>query len=233
MLNYNAYLEKVYPYRESVWQREGKGPVWKVGKFLGLRIAYLLYQMHFSANMLDALGFVLSIIAFTLLNVGPTHPAPWLSGILLLHSHTLIDFIDGSLARAKDESSDIGSYLDNVGPDISRVLLLIFLAMKSEHTFLLLPASFSAYVLIFLVKRTWDNVPPPKFMPWTRKIFCHPMGPISGRILLGLIPTILAVFVAAPHLLPPFSFSLTVFYIVMAFYWLFLCTFSNNARKDS
>ena len=226
-MTYPQYLEKVYPYKDSVWKREGKGPVWKIGKFLGLRIAYFLHLIHFSANVLDILGFVISLTSLTLLLRGPDRPVSWVMGILFFYIHPFIDFIDGSLARAGDHASRIGAVLDNVGPDVSRVLIVVFLAWQTGSNLLIILATLAAYLLVVFVKKTWDDLPAPGGHLWIKRIFCHPMCPISGRVMLGLLPTTMGFLIIQPNLLRPFALWVTTFYIFLALCWLLLCTFSR------
>ena len=230
-MNYSNYMDKVYPYKESIWQREGKGPVWKVGKVLGLRLAYLLYLIGFSANLLDVIGILTSLVALALWLHGPNYPVYWVTGILLYYFCPFFDFVDGALARAVNKTSEIGAILDDVGPDVSRVLIVVFLAERTGNKYLLILGALSAYILVFLVKRTWDNLNLRKKWMWAKKIFRHPMCPISGRVMLGLLPTSFSFFLFDEKHFHFFSFSITIIYILLALIWILLCTFCTHGEK--
>ena len=63
---FSDYLRVVYP-PLYVRKRTDRGPVWKFAKWLGLRVAYILYRLKISANVLNVVAIFVTLLAFVLL----------------------------------------------------------------------------------------------------------------------------------------------------------------------
>jgi archaetidylinositol phosphate synthase len=73
---------------------------------------------------------------------------PWAAGLLLLK--TLLDNIDGGLARATNRVTEMGRYLDTVLDTIVNLALFMAVALTVNSTWAL-PAALGAYLLLMLL----------------------------------------------------------------------------------
>ncbi len=115
------------------------------GKFDGLLvpIAKWLARRGFSPNALTVLGFIASAIAalfFSLSNLG-------LAFFFMLAS-SMLDVLDGAVARVNNETSDFGAYLDSLLDRYADALILIGLMLYLDEHFLLLTAVLIGTLLV-------------------------------------------------------------------------------------
>ena len=69
-------------------------------------------------------------------------------GVLIIFFHIWVDFIDGLLAKANDESSEIGHQFDNLGCDANRFMLIVLFGIFTGNHFLIISNIFVSYVLV-------------------------------------------------------------------------------------
>ncbi|MBI2067948.1 MAG: CDP-alcohol phosphatidyltransferase family protein [Deltaproteobacteria bacterium] len=231
MLAYADYFQKVYQ-NVPIWERSDKGPAWKVTKYCGIRTAYLLYRLNCSANALNIFFFFVILSGFILLLQGPGNIITWFLGIICIWSSVFIDGVDGALARAQDKTSLVGAVLDDVGPEISRTMMIVYLSLQSRNHYFLILSALSAYILVFFIKRTWDNLLLPTKWVWIKNIFTHPVSPVGVRFMLGVLPALLGIFAFFEEWLRPFALALSIGYIIMALCWLLLCASTNQSSKE-
>ena len=143
-MDFNEYLNKVFP-ELSVRKRKHMGPATNFAKYLGIRGGYFFYKLGISANLLDVICLFLAVVGFYFLSLAASgHKFLPILGILILFFHVWIDFVDGSLAKAMDSSSTIGHYLDSLGVDSDRYVLLVMLGFLSGKLIFVIGNSFAA-----------------------------------------------------------------------------------------
>ena len=152
MKSFATYLKVVYP-PLYVSLRTDRGPIWKLTKWLGLRVAFVLYRLNVSANVLNVFMLFAALFAFWLL-LSAQQGETWrtIVGLLILFTHPFIDFVDGAVSRAHNCTSEIGALLDDIGPEVDRVLVLLLFAIYSRNELLIMLSIFSSFILVFFIK---------------------------------------------------------------------------------
>ena len=119
-MRFSAFLRLAYP-PLTVFDRKDRGLLWKLGKWLGLRAAYVLLHLGVTANILSLMSVSLLLIGSICLSLYfPSWPIVVL-GNVLIWTGIWIDFVDGAIARAQNRSSVIGGELDDIGKDLSLI----------------------------------------------------------------------------------------------------------------
>jgi phosphatidylglycerophosphate synthase len=228
--SFSEFLLIVYPPR-SIRLRQDKGILWKVGKWMGIRIAYGLYRAKLTANSLDVLGLIMAGFAFYLLLTAKYGQVVQpLFGIFLIYIHMLIDFIDGSIARGRNESSKIGHELDNFGCIVDRALLLALLGIFSGHNSLLILNGFSACMIFYFAQPSWKFIPNSGFLYYFKRIFLHPLSIYSVRVMLALTLLLLGIIIYFGGPLVEASLYLSLFYFISIVIWLGTCLAVKEVR---
>ena len=232
-MNFDTFLETVYP-TKWVSLRKDKGPLWKVGKWSGIRIAYVLYRLGITANIIDLFGILMSVVAFVfLLRALQGEKLLPVLGILLIDIHMLIDFIDGSVARARRECSLIGWELDEIGCELDRVLLLALFGIYSGHPFLILLNVFSGFMIFELINPTWDFFPEEGFVGKLKHIYRNRLSINSVRVMLGLLMAFLGVVIVLGLPLEEIATGISIFYGVSMLVWLIFCLLSAGMERKA
>lgn len=219
---YADYVRKVYP-QGNVWDREDRGVVWKITKVLGIRLAYLLCRLNVTANTVDMAGIVIALSGFALLLNVPKYRLLCIPGVLLVYIHPFIDFVDGAVARARDETSVIGGLLDDIGPEIDRVLMMMLFAAYTSNPVVILCTVFTSYVLVYFVKKSVIYLDLPPMMGCFKVIYQHPLSPISVRAVLGILPILIVITSYMNWSFLTLGYAVSFFYAVWAIAWIILC----------
>ncbi|MFQ5814873.1 MAG: CDP-alcohol phosphatidyltransferase family protein [Candidatus Hydrothermarchaeaceae archaeon] len=105
------------------------------GKFDGvlIPIARWLAGLGFSPNSLTILGFVASGAAALFLSISALGPA-----LLSLVAASILDVLDGAVARASNSISDLGAYLDSLLDRYADALILLGLMVHLRGHYILL-----------------------------------------------------------------------------------------------
>jgi phosphatidylglycerophosphate synthase len=115
---------------KSLWNEEWwciafGGPV---GNFLNALIADVPW---ITPNRLTILGFLCSLCAAPLILLGT--PATDIAAIVLLQCHTVLDCMDGALARYRKATSVTGAFLDKVTDMIGLLVIMSTLGWRVFH----------------------------------------------------------------------------------------------------
>lgn len=118
----------------------------RIFKPIVLKIAKGFERVGFTPNQVTLLGLIFSLLAFVAITLG----FPVLYGVLVFVSG-LLDGVDGSLAKIKDQTSPRGGLLDSLSDRYSDFILILgFLFWRGHSNFyFLLP--FNLWVIISLV----------------------------------------------------------------------------------
>lgn len=221
-LTFDNYLQRVYPPR-SVKLRHDRGFIWKTAKWLGIRTAYVLYRLGLTANLIDAIGLLLALLAFIfMLRARNGDILLAAIGILLIYFHMLIDFVDGSVARARGEASSIGHEYDEIGCEIDRVLLLAVLGIYSQNNYIIIMNVFVGCFIFNLVQPTFKLIPDRGILRQIKKLYIHPFSLNSVRIMLGILPAVLWLFIYFGANLAELSIVISFAYALLSLAWLMM-----------
>jgi phosphatidylglycerophosphate synthase len=83
---------------------------------ISTRISYLLMDTSVTPNQTTVVAFVIGLIGVVLIFMGGY--VNTLVGTILLQVNSIVDGIDGELARVRHQNSDFGAYLDSVCDEI-------------------------------------------------------------------------------------------------------------------
>lgn len=222
MKSFSQFMLLAYP-DTSVWIRSDRGPVWKFSKWFGIRCAFLFYKLGFSANAFNAIGLLLSLFGFFLVVQLESSPILAAIGTFLIYSHVFSDFVDGAIARGRNELTSMGAILDDIGPELDRVLILTMYGVLSSNSYLLLLSIFSAYILTFFVKRTWDAMPDNGMLSFIKKFYRHSLYPISVRVMVGILPLLWFLPLIIDIDLKVICYFVIGLYSVLAVVWMITC----------
>ncbi|UCC95038.1 MAG: CDP-alcohol phosphatidyltransferase family protein [Candidatus Omnitrophota bacterium] len=104
-------------------QKPGNFAIKKLARFLSIRIALFLKDFNISPNQLTLISFFVGASSAASFSVGQM-PFNVLGVFLFLLSY-LLDFIDGDVARLKNQTSQFGEWLDAVTGKVESVLLIL------------------------------------------------------------------------------------------------------------
>lgn len=95
----------------------------KLARFFSIRIALLIKKYNITPNQVTVASFAIGIAAFLSFSIGT-----WafnILGTLLFLASFQLDFVDGDLARLKNQTSQFGEWLDAITGKIESVLLFL------------------------------------------------------------------------------------------------------------
>ncbi len=156
-MNYNEFLKKTFPIQNPYKRRE-LGLFHNTIKFFALIFSYICYKSKISANLLDLIGFLLSILSILLICnkfIFSTINYKFLIiGYLLIGLVLFIDFVDGQLARLDKKKYVFGDNIDNFNPDLIQVFLIVYPGIVSQNFYLFLLSSVSGLTFKILYNQT-------------------------------------------------------------------------------
>ncbi len=117
-------------------------------KWISIRIAFVLYKIGISANMIDFFGLLLIVPIYYLLYLSLNEMNMLLFfmsyfGIFIILS---FDFMDGILARASKKKNIHGEIIDDLSPEIIRFLSSIVLGYLSHNIIFFILSIFNAII---------------------------------------------------------------------------------------
>jgi phosphatidylglycerophosphate synthase len=119
-------------YEKNIMSRESwyiKGVIRKVSIY----ITWLLLHTPITANQVTVLFIVIGLIGVSLFGIG----IRWCSiiGVGLLYLYTILDYVDGEIARYRKTSSPLGSFIELVGHNIVNPLIFIGISFGVFHNY--------------------------------------------------------------------------------------------------
>ena len=227
-MDFQQYLQKAFP-ELSVRKRTEFSGFHNFVKYLAIRFGYVLFKLKISGNLLDVISLILAVIGFYFLSLSmvgekilPT------VGVLIIFFHIWVDFIDGLLAKANDESSEIGHQFDNLGCDADRFMLIVLFGIFTGNHFLIISNVFVSYVLVVFQAQTRAEILKLNRIIKLKYLFSHKLSPLGVRFMLGILPLIILVFVFTETPINIFATFLTFVYSLFALIWLIICIPAYN-----
>jgi phosphatidylglycerophosphate synthase len=231
-MTYREFLKKQYP-EPSVFDRPQFSYFTNLVKWCSLPISYVLFRMGITANQLDVFGLFVACGGFILLARAHTGEHVWpLVGVALILAHVVLDFIDGPIAKARNERSLIGYELDELGCFIDRFALHVLLGYFTGQMVLILANVFAASVFKFVVPEARDELPRRGLPGFCRRFFVHKFSFLSVRFMLVGLPLFLSVVIMNGWDLQLISTVISYIYTASAMLWVLVCV-PNYAKQQS
>ena len=123
--------------------------IYRAHRSVGLRLAFLFYQLGFTGNLVSVLRMVMSVVGAILMLRLPAGEL-WLSffGATLIYGQVILDFSDGALGRLTPGTPELlGFQFDILGCDVGRIAMLAIVGSYAGSMGAMLLAVGSAYVL--------------------------------------------------------------------------------------
>ena len=225
------FQAKLFP-EKSVFDRKQFDRTTNLVKWFAIPVAYLLFRLRISANLLDVIGIFLSLVAFLLLSTaGDGSKLLPILGILIIFFHIFIDFVDGAIAKASGKSSRMGHYFDSLGCDMDRFALIVLFGIYAESTPLIISNTLAASVFTLFLPLARHELPQSGFIGRLSRLYANKFSLLSVRVMLVFLPLVLATVILLDWNLGALAVFLSVFYGIMAVGWLVLCT--PHYQKES
>jgi phosphatidylglycerophosphate synthase len=196
-----------------------KGRLWRGVRWLGIRVAYVLFCVRATANGVSLLAVLCGVIAVA--GVVWSAVLPRWAGIVVLaccYGAIFLDFCDGPLARAHGTSGPLGKILDGVGTDFLREGLLVALGIAAGSPVFLLIGLLSGHFIVSVRNQfIWGGI------AFDTKADAGVVGRLvrfafSVVAMLVLLPILIAA-ASLSGLMRPFSRGTLVIYLVLWIVW--------------
>ena len=219
-MSWTEFLVLAFP--ESMAEAEAtRSFVWKINRKVGLRFAYLFFNIGFSGNMLSSFRVLIALAGFILLSMVIKNNMflPFL-GVILLAFQVHLDFADGAIARVQGKSSEFGEKLDGLANVAVRAAMIIFFGYLSENLYCFWASVFSGVVL----SHFWD-ITSPFFVIEKKYTRIRKLYKLSSSVIIMVIviPFCIAVLNFLGASLLAISYLLIWVYACLALFWLVLC----------
>ncbi len=99
---------------------------------ISIPISYVLSKTKVTANQISIVNLFISIIGCLLFIV----PQNWILASLVLQLYIILDHVDGELARAKNQRSERGYFLDNLAHYLMKGLLPLGISLGLYNLYL-------------------------------------------------------------------------------------------------
>ncbi len=227
-MKWKHFFRAAHP-QSAVRAEVDKSVVWRINRWVGLRLAYGLYHLGFSANLLSIARFFLAFVGLYLLSlVAAGRKWEPMLGVLCLTVQVNLDFADGPIARAQGKASELGEKMDGLANSCSRGAVLVLAGFLTRSTIGLLVSVVSAHVLVVFMPATeltirrlgtWRRL-----APLYRVVLCVP-------VMASLLPLLIGLHRIAGVDFVPFSFIIVFVYAVLAAIWLLLCLWEPGRNR--
>ena len=157
--NFSEFLEKVFPFK-SPFQIKELGFITNLIKFLSLRIAFILYKIGISANLLNVFGLVITFVGFILIynSILMINLIYFILGYSLIAISIFIDFIDGPLSKINHYVFAVGGNLDNLAPDIILIGGMLIIGYISQHPYFFILMAINSIFYLTYVAKTFESL---------------------------------------------------------------------------
>ena len=227
-MRFSEFTAKSYP-EKSVFDRSQFDFFTNLVKWFAMPFAYVLFRIGVSANLLDVVAILLSMIGFCLLAMTGKASFVWLVlGVLLVYFHVFVDFADGAIARAQGKSGVVGAAFDNLGTDVDRIALLLVFGILTESPYWIVVNTFASFILTVFLAQTSRAVRPGG-LP---RLYSGRISPANCRFMLALLPLSLVIVVLAGWQVQTFATVVSGFYAGLALLWLLVCLPTSNVGSS-
>ena len=198
-------------------------------KWIAMRFAYIFYKLGLTANMLDILTLFLTLFG-AILVVGFKSDDVFTSlvGVSLLAFGVFVDFIDGPIAKARNECSDLGDALDNIGVDFVRAALLIVFGVLSAENYIIIVNLFSLVILFSLIpssigiiedSQVWkDSV----LLNMIFNLYTNRYSFLGVRVMIPVMLGVLIFGIIGVYDIQVLSVGVSLVYAAASIFWLML-----------
>ena len=118
---------------------------------LGFALTAFIINTKITPNQVTLLNFVITSISLFLIYISHFDQIIFLFGFILYFFSHLVDNVDGSLARAKMQTSNYGRILDTVSDKFFDMLFIFLITIKLESIF-------HIYLMILFFLLNWSQV---------------------------------------------------------------------------
>jgi len=230
-VSYSEFMEIVFPY-ETTFEREQFGFFTNLIKFFSLRVAYLLYRLNISANLLTIFSILMTLPCFYLLYEGINlkNLSYLCIGYFLIGLILFIDFADGSLARINKFSFAAGEALDDLPTDIIRIGSILYFGVITGSKIFVLLAFVSSAIVSYYLPATLNNIQENR--NWIRTVYASRMALTGLRIItLFLMPIITITTFFFKDIGIFLAQFVVIIYFFLSFLWV-LFTLEDKERRQ-
>jgi hypothetical protein len=194
--------------------------VYRTHRSVGLRLAYLFYQLGFTGNLLSVVRVVMSVVGAVLLIPLPSGEVIGpLVGAFLIYGQLVLDFSDGALGRLTPGGIPLlGLQFDIMGCDVARIAMAALLGSYAGSMVPILVAISAMYVLATFRVAILGIAPRSSAfdrIKWMTRWLT------SDQFVVVLLPFVLVILrVVSESLLRSFAWILVSAYVVLATVWL-------------
>jgi len=222
-MDFVEFQSKSFPER-SVFNRKQFDFTTNLVKWFAMRLAYVLYRVGGTANLLDFLGLLVAAVSFCLLATAASgEKSLVVVGVAGLYFHVFIDFVDGAIAKARDKCSAVGAALDNIGADIDRMALLVLFGVLTGSPYLIFLNAFAGFIIVVFLPPTSRHLSKEGWTGTLVRFYTGRFSFIGCRFMLIFLPFLLMVLVLLELRIELFSQTVSLVYVVAAILWLLMC----------
>lgn len=226
-MKWRDFLRVAYPSAQERAEAD-QNVVFKANRRLGLRVAYLLYHLGLSANLVSFGRLVLAFIGFYLVSrvaVGDE----WgpVMGAIIIAGQIHLDFVDGSLARIRGQLTALGESFDALPNYASRAAALILAGYLTNSAGALLGSTFSAFVLVVFMRQS--NLRITAAGKWRALAFVYRLL-LYVPVMAFVLPLMIGVHGLLGIDVATFARLVVLVYTLLALLWLLLCLFHSDRR---
>tara|TARA_B100001063_G_C16740196_1_gene544326 strand:+ start:1094 stop:1798 length:705 start_codon:yes stop_codon:yes gene_type:complete len=210
-----------FPY-DSPFDRNDLGLITNFIKFLSLRVAYVLYRIGITANMLNIFGLFLVFFGLIFLYhaISSIDLIFFILGYSCIAFAIFIDFIDGPLSKINKYIFSVGSNLDDLGPDLILIGGMLILGLISQDPYFFILISMNSIFYLTYSAGTLDSIKKAnkkKFL----LLFRSRYSLFSMRIFCsGILPSMCLVYINNPIIGVLFAKILISIYTLLSITWL-------------
>lgn len=222
MMNWKQFLEIAWP--EDLAIEESHRDIiflFRSHRWIGLRLAYLFYLLRISANFVSLNRMFMSLVSFYFLSLA-IQGNIWLPfmGVLLLYGQNILDYSDGSVARASGKVNLLGKVLDDVVDTFSRGCILVLIGAFTESVFVVTISVFSSFILINFRNDAGTKISDGTMFKAVESFYRIILCP---QTMLFILPLLIVLNNILNWQIVIFSYIVVGFYAGLAILWLSLC----------
>ena len=221
----------VFPY-DSPFDRNDLGLTTNLIKFLSLRVAYILYMIGITANMLNLFGLCLIYFGFIFLYhaIVNINLIFFILGYSFIALVIFIDFIDGPLSKINKYVFSVGGSLDDLGPDIILIGGMLILGLISQHPYFFILISMNSIFYLTYSAGTLDSIKKTN-KKWFLFFFRSRYSLFSMRIFCaGILPAMCLIYIINPSIGILLARIMISIYLILSLNWLRYSFYDKSLR---
>jgi hypothetical protein len=207
--------------------------VYRAPRSIGLRLAFLLYLLGFTGNLVSVLRVVMSVVGVAFMIPLPSGEVLLpIIGAVLIYGQVVLDFSDGALGRLTPGGAPLlGLQFDILGCDVGRIAMAALLGCYAGSFVPILIAISAMYVLATFRVAILDIVPRSAVfdgMKWITRWLT------SDQLVVVLLPFVLVIVrLLSASFLRGFAWVLVAAYAALATAWLLGMVPVRRAKETS